>query len=127
MDRALGDAALGRGVGVGDGDVSRVGPRSPRGSSEKLAPGGSAGPGLDSAGGKSGARQRQPGSITWGAEGRSQVIRQEGGTACSTRPESSPAETAGASSSILIAKAKMSRPVRSGVKKDVCFRTFCSE
>lgn len=99
----------------------------------KLAPGGSAGPGLDSRVGRKGqltAEQcRGKGSLyqNLGAEGHSQVSRREGGTALSTRPESSSDETAGASSSILIAKAKMGRPVRSGVKKDVCFRTFCSK
>lgn len=53
------------------------------------------------------------------------MSRREGRTACSTRPESSNDETAGASSSILIAKAKISRPVRSGVKKKK--KTFASE
>lgn len=94
-----------------------------RGSSVKLAPGGCAGPGLDSRVGRKGQLNSRAvygkGSLNQnlGAEGHSQVSRREGGTARSTRPESSSDETAGASSSILIAKAKMGRPVRSGVKK----------
>lgn len=103
------------------------------GSTAKLALGASAGTGLDSRVGRKGqphSRAVQGKGSRYqnlGAEGHSQVSRPEGGTARSTRPESSSDETAGASSSILIAKAKISRPVRSGVKRDVCFRTFCPE